>query len=208
MNYQTFLRCVILLSVSLFLCSCGIVGVEKISYTVLEKEGAFEVRQYEPYWVAETRVDADFDEAGNVAFRRLYKYISGHNQLQTSIAMTAPVNQSPQSEKISMTAPVNQQTDGGQYIISFVMPSKYTQETLPQPLDAAVIVKEVSGYKAAAVRYSGTWSQKRYEIKKAALEAYIKANSLTANGRPVFARYDPPFQIWFLRRNEVVIPIE
>ncbi len=192
----------------LLLCSCGTVGVEKVRYTVLEKEGSLEVRRYEPYLVAETLVDSDFKEAGNVAFRRLFDYISGKNKTQESIAMTAPVNQQPKSEKIAMTAPVTQQAAEGKYAVSFVMPSQYTLQTLPQPLDETVVIKEVPGYKAAVVRYSGTWSQKRYEAKKAALETFMKKKGQTAAGEPIWARYDPPFQVWLLRRNEVIIPVQ
>jgi hypothetical protein len=31
---------------------------------------------------------------------------------------------------------------------------------------------------------------------------------LTAAGEPVFARYDPPFKPWFLRRNEIHISVQ
>jgi effector-binding domain-containing protein len=198
----------ILLSLPVLLVSCATVGIEKVQYDVVEKSSAFEVREYKPYLVAETLVDSDFKEAGNVAFRRLFNYISGDNQAKESIAMTAPVNQQSKSEKIAMTAPVTQQASGGQYAVSFVMPAKYTLDTLPQPTDETVTVKEIPGYKAAVIRYSGTWSPKRYEAKKAELESYIQENGLTPTGEPIWARYDPPFQLWFLRRNEVVIPIE
>jgi hypothetical protein len=184
------------------------VRIEKVQYAVLEKDRAIEIREYKPYLVAETVVDSDFKDAGNVAFRRLFNYISGSNQTNESIAMTAPVEQQAASEKIAMTAPVTQQAYGDKYAVSFVMPAKYTLETLPAPTDPAVTVKEIPGYKAAVIRYSGTWSPKRYEAKKAALEAYIKDNGLIAAGEPIWARYDPPFQVWFLRRNEVIIPVE
>ena len=199
---------VVLLSVPIFFASCATVGIEKVQYDVVEKNNAIQIREYKPYLVAETRVDSDFEEAGNVAFRRLFNYISGANQAQESIAMTAPVNQQARSEKIAMTAPVTQQASGGQYAVSFVMPSKYTLQTIPQPTDSTVIVKEVPGYKAAVIRYSGTWSRERYEGKKALLEAYMKENGFVASGQPVWARYDPPFQLWLLRRNEVVIPVK
>jgi len=199
---------VILLFLPVLFVSCATVGIEKVQYAVLEKDRGIEVREYKPYLVAETLVNSDFKEAGNVAFRRLFNYISGANQSKESIAMTAPVNQQSASEKIAMTAPVTQQAAGDKFAVSFVMPAKYTLETIPQPTDPAVVVKEVPGYKAAVIRYSGTWSQKRYEAKKTALEAFIKDNGLTAAGEPIWARYDPPFQLWFLRRNEVVIPID
>lgn len=197
-----------LLSLPMILASCVTVGIEKVQYDVLQKEGDFEVRQYAAYLVAETRVDSDFNEAGNIAFRRLFNYISGDNRASEKIAMTAPVNQRPQSEKIAMTAPVTQQPAGDSYTVSFVMPAKYTLDTLPRPTDEAVVIRQVPGCKAAAVRYSGTWSQKRYEAKKTALETWMADNGFVAVDAPIWARYDPPFQVWFLRRNEVVIPIE
>lgn len=205
-NSPSFL--IMLLSIPFLMGSCAVLGVEKVQYDVIEKNDAIEIRQYEPYLVAETLVDADFNDAGNVAFRLLFDYISGANRTQESIAMTAPVTQQPKSEKIAMTAPVTQQAAEGSYAVSFVMPAKYTLDTLPQPTDPAVIVRQVPGYRAAVIRYSGGWSQKNYQAKKAALEAFIKDNNLTVAGEPIWARYDPPFQLWFLRRNEVIIPVE
>lgn len=208
MNKRKFILMAVVVSVPLALYSCGTVGIEKLNYTVLEKNGAFEVRQYDSHLVAETVVNADFDQAGNIAFRRLFDYISGKNRSQESIAMTAPVNQSPQAEKIAMTAPVNMQPSGGKYLVSFVMPAEYTLQTLPVPLDENVVIRQVTPFKAAAARYSGTWSQERYEAKKAALQEFMQSNGLTATADDIFARYDPPFQLWFLRRNEVIIPVE
>ena len=198
---------VILLGGPMIFSSCATVGIEKLQYDVVQKDGSFQIRQYDPYLVAETRVNADFTDSGNVAFRRLFDYISGANRSDQKIAMTAPVNQQPVSEKIAMTAPVTQQAAGGEYAVRFVMPDKYTLETLPQPTNEQVVVKEIDGYQAAVVRYSGTWSKKRYEAKKTALEEWMAQQNLTAAGEPIWARYDPPFTLWFLRRNEVIIPV-
>jgi hypothetical protein len=184
------------------------VGIEKPKYQVIDKEGKFEVRQYQPQIVAETVVESDFDEAANMAFRRLFNYISGENRKKESIAMTAPVNQKISSEKIAMTAPVNQQQSEGNYIVSFLMPSKYTMETLPEPLDSSVRLRQIPARKIAALRYSGSWSRKKYEQKKILLEEFIRNKGLRTRGQDIFARYDPPFQIPFLRRNEVLLEVE
>ncbi|HEC04096.1 MAG TPA: heme-binding protein [Phycisphaerales bacterium] len=192
-----------------FVGSCVTVGIEKSKYTVIQKQGKFEIRQYEPQIVAETIVDTDFGDAGNAAFRRLFNYISGDNQKKESIKMTAPVSQKSSSEKISMTAPVNQQKSEDKYVVSFLMPGKYTMDALPEPLDSSVKLRQVPARKIAAVRYSGSWSRKRYESHKGSLEEFIRDKNLTKTGEePIWARYDPPFQLWFLRRNEVLIPIE
>lgn len=192
----------------LLYCSCVTVGIEKAKYEVIEKDGKFEIRQYKPQIVAETVVEAEFDKAGNMAFRRLFNYISGENHTKESISMTAPVNQKSSSEKIAMTAPVNQQQSEGNYAVSFLMPSKYTMETLPEPLDSSVRLRLIPARKIAAVRYSGSWSRTKYEAKKILLEEYIRDKGLRITGQDIFARYDPPFQIPFLRRNEVLFEVE
>ena len=88
------------------------------------------------------------------------------------------------------------------------MPAKYTMKTVPEPLDPTVTIKEIPARKMAVIRYTGTWSRKRYEEKRNLLEDFIRRHGLKITGEDIFARYDPPFQLWFLRRNEVLFPIE
>ena len=207
MRYWISIIVIVVVGVLVILAK-GCSGVEIVRYYVLEKEGNFEIREYPGYLVAETVVDSDFEQAGNVAFSRLFDYISGENRMKEKIAMTAPVNQQSRSEKIAMTAPVNQVKAGDQFAIQFVMPDKYTMDTLPEPLDEAVVIKEVAAHKMAVVRYSGGWSAKAYEKHKELLYAFIKDKGLSSAGEPVWARYDPPFKPAFLRRNEVQVPVE
>lgn len=186
-------------------------AVEEAAFTVMMEEAPFEVRQYEPQIVAETVVDGAFSDAGSKAFDRLFQYISGNNTVQQKVAMTSPVGQTAASEKIAMTAPVGQtQSDGqhdNQWTVSFMMPAAFTMDTIPQPNDAAVSVREIPARHMAAVRYSGVWSEDRYQRHKNQLDAWIVKQGLRAVGEPEWARYDAPFTPWFLRRNEVLIPI-
>jgi len=183
-------------------------AIEEPGYTVIEQVDNFELRMYEPKIVAETLVEGDFSEVGNEGFRRLAGYIFGDNRKQQDIDMTAPVSQQSDSEKIAMTAPVSQETLDGKWRITFTMPAEYTMETLPMPLDDRVILKQEPAQLMAAIRYSGTWSRERYQEKEASLRAFMDAQGLRAVGEPVFARYNAPFTLWFLRRNEVLIPVE
>ena len=202
------LAVVALLGVSSLLVAKSAMAVEKAKYTVLEREEDFEIRQYDPQIVAETFVEGNLEEVGNEGFRRLYAYISGENTKKQSISMTAPVGQETRSEKIAMTAPVKQEKKDNQWRITFLMPAEYALEMLPEPNDNKVKLKADPGRLMAAVRYSGTWSEDGYEENKALLEDYIQKRGLVKAGEPVWARYDPPFMPWFLRRNEVLIPIE
>lgn len=183
-------------------------GVEEAAYTVAKKDGDFEMRDYSPQVVAETVVDATLEDAGNVAFRTLFRYISGDNRAKNPIAMTAPVGQQrPEGEPIAMTAPVSQQVVSNRWAVSFMMPSNYTLATLPAPTDPKVTLRAIPAHRMAAVRYSGTWSQKRYEKHLARLRQWLAKQGLTATGEPVWARYNPPFTPWFLRRNEILLPV-
>ena len=128
--------------------------------------------------------------------------------------MTAPVNQSSATEtgeKIEMTAPVEQAPHGKDtdtYVFSFIMPSKYTLETLPSPVDPRVTLRQVKSRLLAALTYSGTWSEKRYRQHEAALLEAVKNAGLITIGESIFARYNSPFTLWFLRRNEVLVEVE
>jgi effector-binding domain-containing protein len=182
-------------------------ATEEAKYQVVLKEQSFEVREYEPHILAETLVDGDFDKAGNKAFSRLFKYISGNNKSRQKIEMTAPVAQGAGSEKIDMTSPVGQQEADGRWAVSFMMPASYSLETLPEPQDPKVVLRQVPARHIAAVRYSGFWSEEGYTLNRDKLEAWIKKNRFSVVGGPIWARYDPPFMPWFLRRNEILVPI-
>jgi hypothetical protein len=183
-------------------------AIEEATYEVVKKDGRFELRDYAPHILAETMVEGSIEEAGNKAFRKLFRYISGANRSQDKLAMTAPVSQVPRGEKIAMTAPVGQQSVQGRWAVSFMMPVSYTLETLPIPEDPQISLRQVPARRLAAVRYSGLWSEKNYLRYRLELEAWIHDQGLTIGGAPVWARYNPPFTLWFLRRNEILIPVE
>jgi len=182
-------------------------ATEEAPYNVTTTDDIFELREYAPQVLAEIIVDGDLESAGNKAFRPLFRYISGDNKSRGKIAMTAPVSQEQTGEKISMTAPVSQQSVQGKWAVSFMMPASYTMENLPTPDDPNIKLRQVPARRVAAVSYSGFWSEKKYLQYKQELENWITAKNLKVIGEPVWARYNPPFTLWFLRRNEILIPI-
>lgn len=193
--------------IAMLLLAGNAMAIEEAKYNVLREEDGFELRQYESHILAETAVDGAFEDAGNEAFGRLFKYISGNNKQQRKVAMTAPVGQEPSSQKIEMTSPVGQQKQDGKWVVSFMMPASFTLETTPEPKDPAVSIREVPARLIAAVRYSGFWSEKNYRRNLEKLQYWMVHNHLTPSGEPIWARYNPPFMPWFLRRNEILIPV-
>ncbi len=175
------------LGVLLLFAGVNAMANEEPRYEVVKSYPDFELRRYAPYLVAETEVSGDFDEAGNKAFRILIEFISGDNQRRETIEMTAPVNQRPKAsegEEIAMTAPVTQRVKEGQgqqdvYLLNFVMPSKYTLETLPMPADPRIRIREEPGKLMAVRQYSGRWTEKNYLKNETLLKEAVEEAGLT-----------------------------
>jgi hypothetical protein len=198
----------ILATAVLLMGAMNAMATEEASYKVLKSSGKFELREYAPHILAETVVGGDLEGAGSKAFRILFRYISGANRSREKVPMTAPVSQEKAGEKIAMTAPVGQQRVQDKWAVSFTMPASYTLETLPLPDDPQITLRQVPARRMAAVRYSGLWSEGNYLQNRSELEAWIRERGLTAAGDPIWARYNPPFTPWFLRRNEILIPVK
>jgi effector-binding domain-containing protein len=167
-------------------------AIEEASYLVLEQDGKFEIRDYPAHVIAETLVQGGLEQAGKKAFQKLFRYISGDNRSRAKLAMTAPVGQRPAQ---------------GNWAVSFMMPASQSLETLPDPEDLKVVLRQVPARRMAAVRYSGFWDEKGYLRYKNELEAWIQVKGLAVAGEPVWARYNSPYTPWFLRRNEILIPV-
>ena len=185
-------------------------AIEEPAYEVIRTLGDVEVRQYAPYVVAEVRIDADADEAGNLAFPILAGYIFGKNKGEKKFEMTAPVTQVAAPQRLEMTAPVTQTAvpgAAGSYLIQFVLPKGVTLASAPEPIDPRVTLREVPASRVAVIRYSGWWSEANYAEHLARLRSVLKAAGVNAIGEPVFSRYNPPFMPWFLRRNEIWLTV-
>lgn len=198
---------VILSAALVTLGSTEVMAIEEARYEVISKDGKFEIRDYASHVLAETVVEGNLEDAGSKAFNRLFQYISGNNKTRETVAMTAPVSQQPAGEKIAMTAPVGQRRAGENWVVSFMMPGKYTLETLPEPNDPLVTLRQVPPRTMAAVRYSGFWSEKNYRRNEAELEQWVAAKRLVVVGEAIWARYNAPFTPWFMRRNEILLPV-
>jgi effector-binding domain-containing protein len=152
-------------------------------------------------------VEGEYKDAMSAGFRILAGYIFGGNTSKQSIAMTAPVSER-QSKKINMTAPVLQtKTADGSRVVSFVMPSEYTLETLPVPNDSRIKIIAVPSHKSAVLRYSGNNSERKVAEKKAMLLSFLQRDSVTVIGEPQSAGYNPPTTPPWMKRNEILIEV-
>ena len=182
-------------------------SVETPRYTVESEHAGFELRRYEPRIVAEVVVEGTGTEATNAGFRILADFIFGNNTAKAEVAMTAPVDRSA-AEAIAMTAPVDRSAKGDKWVVAFTMPTKYTLETLPKPNDKRVTIREVPSKTYAVSRFSGAPRESVVQQKIADLiEAVDEAGLQRSGAEPTYARYDPPWTLGFMRRNEIFIEL-
>ena len=171
----------------LSLAGASAMALEKPSYEVLLTVKDVEFRRYDPYVLAEVTVDGA--EQDSRAFKILAGYIFGDNA---------------QGEKMNMTAPV--ESRGSEY--AFVMERKYSLETLPRPNDERIRLFKREARVVAALRFSGRWSATNIREHERELLAELQALDISVTGAPELARYNSPFMPWFLRRNEIIVPVD
>lgn len=155
-------------------------------------EGSFEVREYPPLLVVENFQSGARGDALNRGFRQLAGYIFAKSRPGEKIAMTAPVVQDEPAD--------------GRWRTRFIMPRKYSRETLPKP-PAGVSVSEVPSRRIAVVRFSGSGEDSALSSREAELRRWMANNKLQVAGHAEYAFYNSPFIPPFLRRNEILIPV-
>lgn len=166
---------------------------EQPQYSVVDRRDGFEIREYDPYLVAETEVREGFDASGNIAFRRLAGFIFGRNRESVKMNMTVPVTHEP--------------LDDVTHRYRFVMEQRYTEASLPTPTDDTVTIVKNPGGRYAALRYRGNRDERRFRRAEHRLLQRLDRTGIEVTGRAIRAVYDGPFVPPPLRRNEVLVPI-
>lgn len=174
----------------LFLAGCKLTraGYESAGYQVVRQSGAFEIRDYPALTVVETPMAAANGSDGS--FTRLFRFITGANEGQQKISMTAPVFMSGSETNTTM---------------AFVMPAKMKTGDVPKPSGGAVTVRELAAGRFAVLRYSGGRNAKNEAESLARLKAWMEAEKLGVLSSPVCGYFDPPWTPALLRRNEVML---
>lgn len=192
----------------------GAMANEEPRYEVVKKEGDFEVRRYQPMIIAEVLVTGTLSEASNKGFRQIADFIFGNNEdpvkkQSEKIAMTAPVTmEADTSSKIAMTAPVTMEGSGGAWKMAFVMPSKFTMDTLPKPKNSSITIKQMPAQQLAVVTFSGWVDEEKLASQTTRLNEWMAKNGLKPSGSAQLSRYNPPWTLPFWRRNEVWMKLD
>ncbi len=174
--------------------------VETVKYIVLGKIGDVEIIEYPAVILASTKSGSD----DNSGFMIIADYIFGNNKSRKKISMTAPVIT---SEKISMTTPVITSTNKNKMKMSFIMPSEYTLKTLPKPNSRDIKIETMKSRRLAVLRFSGFTPTSKVAKLQNKLINSLNEKKIKMKSAPFLMRYNSPWTLPFLRRNEVAVEV-
>ena len=163
-------------------------ATEQLTYQTIDVNEIYEIRKYSDRLVIETETSNQ-----NSSFRKLFNYISGSNE---------------KNQEIKMTAPVTQIEKNGNMTMQFYLPSEFDESNVPNPSNSEVKILNMKGGYFAAITYSGRASDKNFLKHKEILENQLKEDNITILSPPIRATYNSPFTLPMLRRNEVMFEIE
>lgn len=190
-----------------------LIGVKEPSYTVLEKKDGYEIRKYDPYIIAEVEVTGTAEGGANKGFKILADYIFGKNKAKVKMPMTSPVfvetgDRSVSARRSPSTSSGRRRASSDKQEIAFVMPDKYTKKTLPKPENKEIDIEEKKGKIFAVYRFTWYPGNKRVAKKKELFAQMLKRDNIKPKSDMILARYNPPFILPFLMRNELLVEVK
>jgi hypothetical protein len=181
-------------------------AIEEPTYQRIIEDGDYSLRSYSSRLVASILVEGSLFHASSTGFRRLAAYIYGDNHPSVGKPSDTRASSGAESKtKIAMTAPVTTYREGTQWTVAFNIPVGYTLASLPTPSDQRITLARIPEQTIAVIRFSGWVSEPRIAAKTELLRKWMTLQGLSADGDARLARYDPPWTLPFLRRNEILI---
>ncbi|PKA65397.1 Heme-binding-like protein [Apostasia shenzhenica] len=190
--------------------------LETVRFRVVKRAEQYEIREVEPYYVAETYMPSksgfDFNGASR-AFNVLAAYLFGKNSGSEKMEMTTPVYTQKipsKREKMDMTTPVITKQSSDEWHMSFVLPSKYGAN-LPLPEDPSVRIRQVPGRTMAVSAFSGFVTDENVKMRESKLRIALINDSefqIKEDATIEVAQFNPPFTLPFTRRNEISLEVQ
>ena len=170
--------------------------LENPKYTILEKNNHFQIRKYDEMTIAKITTVGERYEGLRKGFIPLARYIGAKDR---------------EGPKISMTAPVMQQKIiNDNWEISFYMPSKFDTDQLPISENNQIKIVTTPSKIMAVITFSGVAKTELLENKFTNLIKWIEETNyeIILGSRPIYSYYNDPSTPGFLRKNEIMIPVE
>ena len=173
---------IILVSAILSIHSTAVAQDTEIQpYEVIKAIDSLEIRFYPSATLVQT--------SGGNNFGKLFRYISGSNEAEEKIAMTAPVYMNEDKSEMA-----------------FVMPLDVHQKGAPEPMGKNVSLRVTEPRYVAAIRYGGYTNTSKEAIHSKRLLKILEDNNIDVKGAIEYLGYDSPYK-FYNRRNEVMVEI-
>ena len=167
-------------------------SIEKQKYRLVQSEKEYEIRYYPSAVLATIYSSAkSYRQISTPGFRTLAGFIFGGNESNTKIAMTAPVHMD-----------INDSTS----TMSFVMPSKYDEQSLPRPSDSRVKLEKSQAEYVAVLKFGGYASDEKIKRYSEKLRAALEKKGVSYSGNFRYLGYNPPYQL-IGRKNEIIVSV-
>ncbi|KAI8510414.1 Heme-binding protein 2 [Branchiostoma belcheri] len=172
------------------------------NYKVVTSTADYEERLYEAArWTSTTIPDMEHRSAASTGFRRLFKYITGHNEKNIKIPMTAPV--------ITKVEPGDGPFCKTDFTVSFFAPYADQAEGTPKPSDPEVFNNSLPEMTAYVRTFSGyakdeDWTKQAETLAKSLDEAgknYHKDHYYTAGYNSPFKPINRHNEVWFIKSD-------
>ena len=204
-----------------FVSACSVFGgraADEPQSSIVYEDGAMQIRQYEGFAVAETRVSGSYENASSEGFSRLFNYIAGRNQSAEKIEMTAPVLVEPDLTIATLATVAPSSSEDGSPVrfdarmqtwkVAFILPDGFAVENSPRPADARVSLRDVPPRQVAVISFSGWLRGNVAETKRQELAEWLESQGMNHEGDWRVAGYSPPWTMPMLRRNEVMVTLK
>ena len=167
-------------------------SIEKQEYRLVKSEKEYEIRHYPSAMKATIYSSAkSYRQLSTPGFRALAGFIFGGNESNT---------------RISMTAPVHMDINDSQSAMSFVMPSKYDEQSLPRPNDPRVQLEKSLAEYVAVLKFGGYANDQKIARYSEKLKTALEKKGIGYSGNFRFLGYNPPYQ-FIGRRNEIIVSV-
>lgn len=174
--------------------SSSLLAIEKPEYKLIEKDGAYEIRDYPPMVLIAAPMQEEDKASENQSFRKLFKYISKGNEAKQKIEMTAPV--------------FGAKKEGEKGKMYFVVPKAVVKAGVPLPTDKSLEVVKSEAKRYAVYKYSGRSNIAKRKDAEMLLLKWVQEKKMKTEGLVFWAGYNPPWTLGPFRRNEVFIEIK
>ena len=107
---------------------------------------------------------------------------------------------------LAMTSPVQMDINDSASTMSFVLPSKYNEQSLPGPNDSRVKLEKSQAEYVAVLKFGGYANDEMIGRYSEKLRKAPENKGISYSGNFRFLGYNPPYQ--FLgRKNEIIVSV-